>query len=113
LLYQTSTLQRVGLTDELDIRYVRGEGEEHGHLEGSTAVTVFAPTNKAFERLPIKLKLFLFSPFGRRVLKKLLEYHIVPNVVAHAGKFLPTIVGRIFSREQMSYSIRPRAHPSQ
>jgi uncharacterized surface protein with fasciclin (FAS1) repeats len=80
----TSTLQRVGLTDELDIRYVKGEGEEHGHLEGSTAVTVFAPTNKAFERLPIKFKLFLFSPFGRRVLRKLLEYHIVPNVVAHA-----------------------------
>ncbi|KAH6918830.1 fasciclin domain family protein [Coprinopsis sp. MPI-PUGE-AT-0042] len=65
----TSTLQRVGLTDELDIRYVKGEGEEHGHLEGSTAVT---------------LKLFLFSAFGRRVLRKLLEYHIVPNVVAHA-----------------------------
>ena len=80
----TSALQRVGLADELDIRYVKGEGDEHGHLEGNTAVTVFAPTNAAFDRLPIKLKLFLFSNFGRRVLRKLLEYHIVPNVVAHA-----------------------------
>ncbi|TFK25017.1 FAS1 domain-containing protein [Coprinopsis marcescibilis] len=78
----TSAIQRTGLTDELDVRYVKDEG--HGHLEGSTAATVFAPSNKAFSHLPRRLQIFLFSPFGTRVLRKLLEYHIVPGVVAHA-----------------------------
>jgi len=49
-------------------------------FEGSHLVTVFAPTNHAFEKLPRKLQLFLFSPFGERVLQKLLRYHIVPEM---------------------------------
>jgi len=49
-------------------------------FEGSYLVTVFAPTNIAFEKLPKKLKLFLFSPFGERILQKLLRFHIVPEL---------------------------------
>ena len=54
-------------------------------VQGSPATTVFAPTNKAFQRLPKKLRLFLFSPFGEHVLKKLLQFHIVPEFVLHSG----------------------------
>ena len=80
---QTSTLQRSNLTELLDIRYVHGKG-----FEGSNLVTVFAPTNHAFEKLPRKLKLFLFSPFGERILQKLLRYHIVPDLAFFSGKWL-------------------------
>jgi len=71
----TSSLQRSKLTDLLDLRYVHDKG-----FEGSYLVTVFAPTNRAFEKLPRRLKLFLFSPFGERILQKLLRYHIVPEL---------------------------------
>jgi hypothetical protein len=78
---QTSSLQRSNLTEFLDHRYVHGKG-----FEGSDLVTVFAPTNHAFEKLPRKLKLFLFSPFGEKILQKLLRYHIVPNLAFFSGK---------------------------
>jgi len=71
----TSTLQRSNLTKLLDLRYVHEKG-----FKGSKLVTVFAPTNHAFEKLPRKLRLFLFSPFGERILQKLLRYHIVPDL---------------------------------
>jgi hypothetical protein len=29
---------------------------------------------------------FLFSPFGERILKKLLQFHIVPDYIVHTGK---------------------------
>lgn len=58
-------------------------------MDGSPAVTFFAPTNRAFASLPGKLKFFLFSPLGERVLKKLLEFHIVPELVLHAGESVP------------------------
>ncbi|PIL23718.1 hypothetical protein GSI_13468 [Ganoderma sinense ZZ0214-1] len=78
----TSALQRVGLTDELDFRNV-----EDGSVQGEPAVSVFAPTNKAFAKLPPKLQLFLFSPFGEKALKKLLQFHIVPKAVVHSNYF--------------------------
>jgi len=81
----TSAIQRVYLLDELDIRYIPGKDkDDHGKFEGAKAVTVFAPTNKAFKELPGKLKLFLFSPLGGRVLRKILQYHIVPNFILHS-----------------------------
>lgn len=79
---QTSALQRVGLTDELEWSDI------HGPLSGSPAVTVFAPTNRAFARLPRRLRRFLFSPFGEKALKKLLQFHIVPEFVLHSSEFL-------------------------
>jgi uncharacterized surface protein with fasciclin (FAS1) repeats len=74
----TSALQRSNLTDLVDFQYVH-HAQSNG-FEGSTFVTIFAPLNCAFEKLPRRLKLFLFSPFGRRVLQKLLLFHIVPEV---------------------------------
>ncbi|OCH95262.1 FAS1 domain-containing protein [Obba rivulosa] len=79
----TSALQRVDLTDEVEWRHVRGSDDKEWTLEGSPAVTFFAPSNGAFKKLPPKLKGFLFSPFGERALKKILQYHIVPETILH------------------------------
>ena len=57
-----------------------------GTVDGSPAVSFFAPTNKAFEKLPHGLRRFLFSPFGEKALKKLLQYHIIPEFVLHTSK---------------------------
>ncbi|KLO06763.1 hypothetical protein SCHPADRAFT_1002149 [Schizopora paradoxa] len=77
----TSALQHAGVDGLLKFSF--------RHPENTTAVTtVFAPTNAAFERLPPRLRLFLFSPFGKVVLKKLLQYHIVPNITVHTDWIL-------------------------
>ncbi|KAI0075460.1 FAS1 domain-containing protein [Panus rudis PR-1116 ss-1] len=80
----TSAIQRVGLSDAIEWHYVPGEGDSKGTLEGSPAVTVFAPSNKAFKKLPPDLRAFLFTPFGERALKKLLQFHIVPEYILHS-----------------------------
>ncbi|KAG6910898.1 hypothetical protein DXG01_006581 [Tephrocybe rancida] len=79
----TSAVQRTGLTELLDLEYIHAKEGKPGEYKGAKAVTVFAPTNRAFKKLPAKLRLFLFSPFGTRVLRKLLQYHIVPDLVFH------------------------------
>jgi len=76
----TSALQRSDLTKKLDLRYIRDKG-----FEGTPLVTIFAPTNRAFETLPAKLKILLFSSFGERILAKLLQYHIVAGAVVHSN----------------------------
>lgn len=82
---QTSAIQRTGLTEALERVYKHGKGGEKGTISGATALTFFAPSNRAFEKLPRKLRFFLFSPFGQRALKKLLQFHIVPGIVLHSG----------------------------
>lgn len=80
---QSSAIQRVGLTDDIDWRNTKDDT-----VVGSPAVTFFAPTNKAFSRLPRNLKIFLFSPFGEKALKKLLQFHVVPEFVLHTSKYI-------------------------
>lgn len=82
---QTSAIQRVGLTSAIDRWYVHGEHGTPGSYHGARTVTFFAPESKAFQHLPKKLRLFLFSPFGEKALKKLLEYHIVPDFTLFSG----------------------------
>jgi uncharacterized surface protein with fasciclin (FAS1) repeats len=78
----------------VDFRFAADNGEgELRVVEGSPAVTVFAPTNKAFEALPRDLRLYLFSPFGKRALRKVLEYHIAPDFVLHSGRHSSRHVG--------------------
>ncbi|KAI8998915.1 FAS1 domain-containing protein [Trametes punicea] len=79
----TSALARVGLTDAVEWRDVRDSDGKHT-VDGSPAVTVFAPTNRAFARLPRRLYRYLFSPLGEKALKKLLQFHVVPELVLHA-----------------------------
>lgn len=43
--------------------------------------TVFVPTNHAFAKLGPFHNAFLFSPLGKSVLRYILSYHIVPDIV--------------------------------
>ncbi|KIY64965.1 FAS1 domain-containing protein [Cylindrobasidium torrendii FP15055 ss-10] len=74
----SSAIQRSGLTEATDILYRFDRPSDE--FEGARTVTAFVPTNHAFERLPKKLQLFLFSPFGERALKKILQFHVVPDI---------------------------------
>lgn len=59
-------LAKTGLLDELNTT---------DHAGG----TLFAPNNRAFEKLGPKVNAFLFSKYGLKYLKALLQYHIVPD----------------------------------
>jgi uncharacterized surface protein with fasciclin (FAS1) repeats len=60
-----------------------------GTLAGETSVTVFAPTNEAFAKLPKNKAIDLLKPENREQLKKLLLLHIFP------GEFLAEDLKRI------------------
>jgi len=49
--------------------------------------TLFAPNNFAFEKLGPKINGFLFSKYGEKYLKALLEYHVVPNNTLYSDAF--------------------------
>lgn len=51
--------------------------------------TVFAPTNKAFDKLGSKANQFLFSPYGKEYLRALLQYHIVANQTMFSNLLFP------------------------
>src|ERR1700733_3483080 len=48
-------------------------------LEGKGPFTVFAPTNEAFEALPVGTVDTLLKPENKRTLDKVLTYHVVPG----------------------------------
>ncbi|KAF2257008.1 FAS1 domain-containing protein [Trematosphaeria pertusa] len=49
--------------------------------------TLFAPSNFAFKKLGPKINAFLFSKFGLKYLKALLEYHMVVNQTLYSDAF--------------------------
>lgn len=49
--------------------------------------TLFAPTNWAFQKLGPKINAFLFSSYGEKYLKALLQYHIVLNHTLYSDAF--------------------------
>ena len=49
--------------------------------------TLFAPSNFAFKKLGPKINAFLFSKYGEKYLKALLEYHIVVNQTLYSDAF--------------------------
>src|SRR5579885_3583394 len=48
-------------------------------LQGTGPFTVFAPTNKAFEKLPKGTVETLLEPANKPTLTKVLTYHVVPG----------------------------------
>ena len=50
-----------------------------GALSGSSEVTLFAPSNSAFQRLPPTMVDTLMHPSNRPMLARLLGYHVVPG----------------------------------
>ncbi|KAG9232406.1 putative Stabilin-2 [Amylocarpus encephaloides] len=49
--------------------------------------TFFAPSNVAFQKLGPKINAFLFSKYGQKYLKALLEYHVVANQTLYSDAF--------------------------
>ena len=49
--------------------------------------TVFAPDNFAFWKLGPKINAFLFSSYGLKYLKALLQYHVVPNRTLYSDAY--------------------------
>lgn len=49
-------------------------------LDEAKGITMFAPTNMAWKSLDMNKLLYLFSPFGKNALKKVLLTHIVPQL---------------------------------
>jgi uncharacterized surface protein with fasciclin (FAS1) repeats len=49
--------------------------------------TLFAPDNVAFERLGPKINAFLFSSYGEKYLKALLQYHVVPDHTLYSDAY--------------------------
>ncbi|KAK0448356.1 uncharacterized protein EV420DRAFT_1483589 [Desarmillaria tabescens] len=104
----TSAWQRSGLTDALDLRWVHGKGNKKGHIKGTSVTTAFVPTNHAFELLPKQLQHYLFSPFGAHTLKKLLQFHVIPDLSLHTDETyddpLARFLGEIVDTEEYSVS---------
>jgi len=67
-------LEKTGLFDVL----------AHAPHEGGT---FFAPSNWAFQKLGPKVNAFLFSKYGQKYLKALLQYHVVANQTLYSDAF--------------------------
>ncbi|EWC48823.1 hypothetical protein DRE_00128 [Drechslerella stenobrocha 248] len=69
--------------------------------------TLFAPPNSAWERLPRKVNAFLFSPFGRKYLKALLQYHVVLNETLYSDAYYHPIAqeGEVQSLPKGQYHV--------
>lgn len=63
-------LTKTGLLDELTAPHKGG--------------TLFAPSNFAFTKLGPRINAFLFSKYGQKYLKALLQYHVVPSVTLYS-----------------------------
>ncbi|KAH8730510.1 FAS1 domain-containing protein [Phaeosphaeriaceae sp. PMI808] len=69
-------LSKTGLWDKLN-------GTKYAHEGG----TFFTPSNTAFKKLGPRINAFLFSSYGQKYLKALLEYHIVVNQTLYTDAF--------------------------
>jgi uncharacterized surface protein with fasciclin (FAS1) repeats len=49
--------------------------------------TFFAPSNWAFQKLGPRVNAFLFSQYGQKYLKALLEYHVVPHHTLYSDAY--------------------------
>jgi uncharacterized surface protein with fasciclin (FAS1) repeats len=75
-----STLElALGKTDLFD----KLNSTEYPHNGG----TLFAPSNFAFQKLGPKVNAFLFSTYGRKYLKALLEYHMVVDQTLYSDAY--------------------------
>ncbi|CAO2651200.1 Nn.00g094970.m01.CDS01 [Neocucurbitaria sp. VM-36] len=69
-------LVKTGLFDKLN-------STDYPHEGG----TIFAPSNFAFQKLGPRINAFLFSKYGEKYLKALLEYHMVVNQTLYSDAF--------------------------
>ncbi|RPA75169.1 FAS1 domain-containing protein [Ascobolus immersus RN42] len=65
-------LHKTGLIDQLSAH------------DGSNKYTIFAPSNSAWNHIPMKITAFLFSEHGKEYLEAVMKYHIVENRVIYS-----------------------------
>uniref|UniRef100_A0A2D3UQM7 Related to Fasciclin domain family protein n=1 Tax=Ramularia collo-cygni TaxID=112498 RepID=A0A2D3UQM7_9PEZI len=56
--------------------------------------TFFAPSNFAFQKLGARANAFLFSKYGEKYLKALLEYHVVPDNTLYSDAYYKADSGK-------------------
>ncbi|KAL8723118.1 MAG: hypothetical protein Q9225_000521 [Loekoesia sp. 1 TL-2023] len=76
---QFSTLE-LGLTKTGLLESINDTSSHYGG-------TLFAPSNFAFQKLPAKVTAFLFSSYGQKYLKALLQYHVVANQTLYSDAY--------------------------
>jgi len=101
-----SAMEKTGLADDL-----RQEPQAGG--------TIFAPSNRAWEKLRPDTSRFLFSRDGEKYLRALLEYHIVINATLYSDAYYKSktasphdIPGFTVEADQMSLPPIKRRHAS-
>lgn len=57
------------------------------NTESHAGGTLFAPSNPAFQRLGPRINAFLFSKYGQKYLKALLQYHVVANHTLYSDAY--------------------------
>jgi uncharacterized surface protein with fasciclin (FAS1) repeats len=77
-------------------------------IMGKTKLTVFAPTDAAFAKLPAGTVEMLLKPENKATLKKILTYHVLPGTVTAkkviklpSGSKVSTVEGEKFIVRQM------------
>ncbi|HET6377698.1 MAG TPA: fasciclin domain-containing protein [Methylocella sp.] len=55
-----------------------------GTLQGDGPFTLFAPVNKAFDKLPKAMAETLLLPENKEVLARILSYHVIPGKISSA-----------------------------
>ena len=77
-----------------------------GHTHG---ITVFAPTDAAFAKLPKGTVENLLKPENRHQLAAILKYHVVPSVVpSSAAKIRPAEIGTLKTGGDTTIRVRKR-----
>ncbi|KAI9761585.1 MAG: hypothetical protein M1840_001766 [Geoglossum simile] len=90
-------LLKTGLFEEI---------EKSGHIGG----TLFAPSNFAFKKLGPKVNAFLFSPYGLKYLRALLEYHILPDNTLYSDELYRHSPTNEEEVEENGFSLPRRGH---
>lgn len=74
-------------------------------LQGKGPFTIFAPTNKAFEKLPAGTVEMLLKPENKAKLVAILTYHVVPGKVAAAD--VKTMTAKTVNGKSLDIKVTP------
>jgi len=78
-----SLIENLSASNEFSILVKAIKADSLTHLfDGSSPITVFAPTNKAFEKLPAGKLDSLLQPAHKNELESLIKYHCVAGMVS-------------------------------
>jgi uncharacterized surface protein with fasciclin (FAS1) repeats len=74
--------------------------------------TFFAPPNGAFQKLGPRINAFLFSKYGQKYLKALLEYHVVANQTLYSNAYYgpSKSEARMSAEEEVGADTTPYLH---